>query len=88
MRAMASEVSGKPVDTVPDVRLSATKVQEEIRKYYEEHDLQIFPQASDMISLTENLASILAPLYEDIHSTFVHPMEDVGGTQQYRQPAV
>jgi multidrug resistance protein MdtO len=79
MRAMASEVSGKPVDAVPDIRLSAAKMQEEIRKHYEEHGLQIFPQASDVISLTENLASILAPLYEDIHSTFVRPHEGVAG---------
>jgi multidrug resistance protein MdtO len=85
MRAMASEVSGKPVDAVPDIRLSAARLQEKIRKYYEERNLQIFPQASDVISLTENLASILAPLYEDIHSTFVRPQEDVGGVHQYRQ---
>jgi multidrug resistance protein MdtO len=88
MRAMASEVSGKPVDAVPDIRLSAAKMQEEIRKHYEEHGLQIFPQASDVISLTENLASILAPLYEDIHSTFVRPHEGVAGLHQYRQGAV
>jgi multidrug resistance protein MdtO len=85
MRAMANEVSGKPVDAVPDIRLSVKRLQEEIRKYYEEHGLQIFPQASDLMSLAENLASILAPLYEDIHSTFVHPQEDVGGVHQYRQ---
>ena len=88
MRAMASEVSGKPVDEVPDVRLSAARVQQEIRKYYEEHGLQILPQASDLISLTENLASILAPLHEDIHSTFVRPQGDVGGLRQYRQEVV
>jgi len=88
MRAMASEVSGKPVDVVPDVRLSAARVQEEISKYYKEHGLQILPQASDLISLTENLASILAPLYEDIHSTFARPQEDVGGLHQYRQGTV
>jgi multidrug resistance protein MdtO len=88
MRAMASEVSGKPVDEVPDVRLSAARVQQEIRKYYEEHGLPILPQASDLISLTENLASILAPLHEDIHSTFVRPQGDVGGLRQYRQEVV
>jgi multidrug resistance protein MdtO len=88
MRAMASEVSGKPVDAVPDIRLSAGRMQEGIRKYYEEHGIQIVPQASDVISLTENLASILAPLYEDIHSTFVRPQADVGGLHQYRQGAV
>ena len=88
MRAMASEVSGKPVDAVPDIRLSAAKLQQEIRKYYEERGQQISPQASDVISLAENLASILAPLYEDIHSTFARPQEDVGGLHQYRQGMV
>jgi multidrug resistance protein MdtO len=88
MRAMASEVSGKPVDAVPDIRLSTVKLQQEIRKYYEERGQQISPQASDVISLTENLASILAPLYEDIHSTFVRPIEDVVAPHQYRQGVV
>ena len=88
MRAMASEVSGKPVDAVPDIRLSAAKLQQEVRRYYEERGQQISPQASDVISLAENLASILAPLYEDIHSTFARPQEDVGGLHQYRQGMV
>jgi multidrug resistance protein MdtO len=88
MRAMASEVSGKPIDAVPDIRLSAAKLQREIRKYYDERGQQISPQASDVISLAENLAFILAPLYEDIHSTFVRPQEDVGGLHQYRQGTV
>ena len=88
MRAMASEVNGKPVDAVPDIRLSAARVQDEIRKYYEEHGLQIVPQASDVISLIGNLASILAPLYEDIHSSCVRPQQDVGGLHQYRQGMV
>jgi multidrug resistance protein MdtO len=88
MRAMESEVSGKPVDTVQEIRLSAAKLQQEIRKYYEERGQQISPQASDVISLAENLGSILAPLYEDIHSTFASPREDMGGLQQYRQGVV
>jgi multidrug resistance protein MdtO len=88
IHAMANEVSGKSVDAVPDIRLSAVRVQEGIHKYYEEHGLQIFSQASDVISLTEKLASILAPLYEDIHSTFVRSQEDGGRMHQYRQGMV
>ena len=88
MRAMASEVSGKPVDAIPDIRLSAAKLQQEIRKYYDERGQQVSPQASDVISLAEDLAFILAPLYEDIHSTFASPREDMGGLQQYRQGVV
>jgi multidrug resistance protein MdtO len=87
MRAMASEVSGKPVDAVPDIRLSTTRLQQETRKYYDERGLQISPQASDVISLAENLASILAPLYEDIHSTVRSSQEDLGSLYQYSRRA-
>jgi multidrug resistance protein MdtO len=87
MRAMASEVSGKPVDAAPDIRLSAARLQQEIQKYYEQRGLQIAPQATDVISLAENLASILAPLYEDIHSTVRSAQENIGGLYQYRQTA-
>ncbi|HMH11831.1 MAG TPA: FUSC family protein [Edaphobacter sp.] len=71
MRAMASEVSEKPVDIVPDIQLSASRVQQEIRKYYYDRGMPIPPQASDIAGLIESIASILSPLYEDIHSTFV-----------------
>jgi multidrug resistance protein MdtO len=70
MRAMANEVNRKPVETAPDIRLSAEKVQQEIRRYYQELGIPIPSQASDMAELIESLASILSPLYEDIQSTF------------------
>jgi multidrug resistance protein MdtO len=88
LHAMASEVSGKPADAVPDIRLSAASMREEIRKYYEEDGLQIFPQASDVITLTENLASILAPLHEDIHSNFVRTQEYLVACTKYKQGMV
>jgi len=84
MRAIASEVSEKPAPAAPDIRMSAARLQQEIRKY-EERGLQISPQASDVISLAESLASILAPLYEDIHSTFVSSHKEIGGLYQYSQ---
>jgi multidrug resistance protein MdtO len=87
MHAMASAVSGKPVDAAPDIRLSAATLQQEIQKYYQERGLQVAPQASDVISLAENLASILGPLYEDVHSTVRSAQEDIGGLYQYRQRA-
>jgi multidrug resistance protein MdtO len=87
MHAMASEVSGKLVDAAPDIRLSAARLQQEIHKYYQQRGLQIAPQATDVISLAENLASILAPLYEDIHSTVRSAQEDIGGLYQYSQRA-
>jgi multidrug resistance protein MdtO len=68
MRAMAGEVSGKPVDAVPDIRLSAARVQQEIRKDYQDLGVSVSSQASDVMDLTQSLASILAPLYEDIRA--------------------
>jgi multidrug resistance protein MdtO len=70
MRAMASEVSEKPVNAVPDIRLSAETVQQEIHRYYQDLGMTVSPQASDVADLTESLASVLSPLYKNIHSTF------------------
>jgi multidrug resistance protein MdtO len=70
MRGIANEVSGKPIDAVPDIRLSAATVQQEIHKYYQDLGVPVSPQASDVADLVESLASILSPLYEGIHSTF------------------
>jgi multidrug resistance protein MdtO len=70
MRAMASEVGEKPMDAAPDIRLSAEKLRQEISKYYQDLGVPVSPQASDIIGLVESLASVLSPLYEDIHSSF------------------
>ncbi|HEX4231527.1 MAG TPA: FUSC family protein [Bryobacteraceae bacterium] len=67
---MACEIEGKTSETVPDLPASAAKLRQEFRKYHEEHGLPMPSQASDVISITQNLASILATLHEDIHSTF------------------
>jgi multidrug resistance protein MdtO len=69
MRAIASEVTGKTVEAVPDLRQSAAAVKQEIQKYYHDLGLPVSPQASDIAGLIESLASILSPLYEDIHLT-------------------
>ena len=66
MRAMASNVSAKPVDALPDIRLSAARFQQEISRYYKALGVSVPSQASDLIDLTQSLASILAPLYEDM----------------------
>jgi multidrug resistance protein MdtO len=73
MRAMASEVSQKPVQSAPDIRLSAENFQREVCKYYQDLGTPVNPQASDLAGLTESLAFILSPLYEDIHATFADP---------------
>jgi multidrug resistance protein MdtO len=78
MRAMADEVSGKPTAAVPDIRRAAARLQEEISGYYRERGLPVPPQASDVIGLAGNLASILAPLYEDIHSTTASASKTAG----------
>ena len=69
-RLMADDVSGKTTEAAPDIQASSAALQAGIREYYEHLGLPISPQASDVISLTQNLASILAPLYDDIHATF------------------
>jgi len=70
MRAMASEVKGKPVAAVPDIRVSVARLKEAIHKYYQHTGTPVAPQASDVSGLVESLATILAPLYEDIRDTF------------------
>ncbi len=70
MHAMASEASGKPVDGVPDIGMSAAHFQETIHKYYQEAGTPVPTQASDVLGLAESLAGIISPLYEDIRDTF------------------
>jgi multidrug resistance protein MdtO len=70
MHAMANEVSGKPVDAAPDIRISAARTQEAIRNYYQGLGVPVPAQASDVLGLAESLATILAPLYDDIRATF------------------
>ncbi len=82
MRALASEVSGKPVDAVPDIRESAGRLQEAIRKYYQDLDVPVPSQASDVLGLAESLATILAPLYQDIRDTFATQNYVTGGSAQ------
>jgi multidrug resistance protein MdtO len=67
IRAMSDEVSGKPSGMVPDIVQSAAVVRHEIQNQY---PAAIPPMLIDMITLDQNLASIVAPLYEDIKRTF------------------
>ena len=87
MRAMASEISLKPVDAAPDIRLSATRVQQEVRKYYHDLGMPVSPQASDIVGLTESLASVLSPLYEDIHATLATAPKTTGTQPQFLRKA-
>jgi multidrug resistance protein MdtO len=85
MRAMAREVSGNQVDAVPDIRLSAARVQQNIRTYYRDLGVPVSPQASDVVGLAEGLASVLSPLYEDIHATLAVVSKTAGVPTQFLQ---
>jgi multidrug resistance protein MdtO len=82
MHAMASEVSGKPVAAVPDIGGSAARLKEAMHKYYEDAGTPVSPQASDVLGLAERLATIIAPLYEDIRDTFAAYQHAAGGHAQ------
>jgi multidrug resistance protein MdtO len=82
MHAMASEASGKPVDAAPDIRISAARVQQAIRNYYQDLGVPVTAQASDVLGLAESLATILAPLYDDIRDTFAAHNQGIGAHVQ------
>jgi multidrug resistance protein MdtO len=69
-RAMADEVAGKVAQAAPDVQESAARLRQEIEKHYTASGLPIPPTLVDMITISQNLASIIGPLYTDIHQTF------------------
>ena len=71
-RAMADTVAGKVSGPVPDVEQSALRLQEEIKNHYQASGTPIPLPFVDMMTLTQNLASIAAPLYQDIHATFIN----------------
>ncbi len=76
-RAMSDEVSGKIASPAPDVQEAAVRLREEIEKHYAALSQPVPPSLVDMITLSQNLASILAPLYLDIHATFTNPQQAV-----------
>ncbi len=82
MRAMASEVVGKPIEGVPDIRQSAARMRQEFENYYRALGTPIPDRASDILGLADRLATILAPLYEDIRATFAVQPDGLGGQAQ------
>lgn len=83
MHAMASEVNGKPVAAVPNIRVSAARLNEAIQKYYQDAGTPVSPQSSDVLGLAERLATIIGPLYEDIRDTFAGYRYAAGGHGQF-----
>lgn len=71
-RAMSDEVSGKVPPADADIQSSANHLREVIEQQYVQSGGVIPPPLADMITLTQNLASIVAPLYADIRSTFAN----------------
>jgi multidrug resistance protein MdtO len=78
MHAMASEVSGKPVEGVPDIRVSAAHMRQEVEQYYAGLGVPVPDGASDVAGLADSLATILAPLYEDIRATYAAHNQALG----------
>lgn len=72
-RAMSDEVSGKISSTAPDVQDSANRLRQEIQKHYAAVGQAVPPALVDLITISQNLSSIAAPLYDDIHTTFADP---------------
>jgi multidrug resistance protein MdtO len=80
MHAMASVVSGKPVDDgVPDIRMSAAHMRQEFEKHYGSLGIPVPDEASDVVGLADSLATILAPLYEDIRATYAAQSQALDG---------
>jgi hypothetical protein len=82
MRAMASEVVGKPIEGVPDIRQSAARMRQATEQYYGSLRVPVPDTASDVTGLADRLATILAPLYEDIRATFAVQPDGLGGQAQ------
>jgi hypothetical protein len=74
VQAMSDEVAGKASSIAPDIQESAATLRQEIQKHYSSGS-PLPPQQADIITLTQNLAAILAPLYLDIHATFTDPQQ-------------
>ena len=72
-KAMAAEVSGKSAPVVPDIQQSAARLGEKIKKHYADSGAAIPAALVDIMTLAQNLASILGPLYADVHATFANP---------------
>jgi multidrug resistance protein MdtO len=74
-QAMSDEVAGKVSAVAPDIQESAERLRRTTQDQYRVSGSPIPPPLADMIALTQNLASILAPLYLDIHATFTNPQQ-------------
>ena len=75
VRAMADEVCGKGPQPGPEIESSAAQLKEAVEAQY---GSTAIPSAlTDMVVLTQNLASIVVPLMADVHATFRNPDQAV-----------
>jgi len=88
MRAMADEVTGKVPIAVPDISVSASNLHAAIKKVFEGRGLPLSTEATDIIHLTDSIASILAPLHEDIHATLIAGQEPAEKVQPNQLPGL
>ena len=77
VKTMSDDVSGKVTSAAPDIQQSAAALRQEIQNHYVQAGSPIPPPLADLITLSQNLASIAAPLYVDIHTTFTNPQHAV-----------
>ena len=84
VKTMSDDVSGKVTSAAPDIQESALALRQEIQNHYVQAGSPIPPPLADLITLSQNLASIVAPLYVDIHTTFTDPQHSVRRTARNR----
>jgi multidrug resistance protein MdtO len=77
VQTVADDVAGKVSSPSPDIQEPAAALRQEIHEHYVRSGLPIPPSLADIITLTQNLARIVAPLYVDIHTTFTNPRHAV-----------
>ncbi|MBV8672308.1 MAG: hypothetical protein JOZ33_02640, partial [Acidobacteriaceae bacterium] len=82
MRAIANEVCNERIEAAPSLSASAEKLSLEIDKWFSERGLPLSTEANDILHLTGTIASILEPLHEDVHATFLAGQEDSPISQQ------
>jgi multidrug resistance protein MdtO len=83
MRELAREVSRQPSGVVvPDIRQAAARMRQETTSYFGQLGVPVAAAAADLTDLAESLATILDPLYRDIHTVFASPGGHGGTTVQ------
>jgi len=73
VRAMSDDIAGKTSRSASDVLQFAEALRREVHNHYDQEGVP--SPITDMITLSQNLASIAAPLYGDIHTTFANPRQ-------------